>query len=164
MAGVVDIGWRIIAIGVGATAMMDVWVRLLKKLGVPTQGFAMLGRWIGHWLQGQWFHDGIAKASPVKGEALFGWSAHYAIGIAFAAILVAVNGTNWLTRPSFFPALMVGIVTVAAPLFIMQPALGSGIASSKTARPLANTLKSIVNHAVFGCGLYIAAAAIAALS
>lgn len=55
---------------------------------------------------------------------------------------------------------MLGIGTVAAPLLVMQPALGVGIASSKTKAPCRNSFKSLVNHAVFGIGLYLAAAVI----
>jgi hypothetical protein len=54
-------------------------------------------------------------------------------------------------------------VTVVAPLFILQPALGAGIASSKTAAPLFNCIKSVATHTVFGLGLYLAALATAAL-
>jgi hypothetical protein len=50
-----------------------------------------------------------------------------------------------------------GVVTVVAPLFVLQPALGAGIASSKTPRPLFNSLKSLVTHVVFGIGLFLAA-------
>ena len=77
---------------------MDGWLLVLNRLGIPTQNFALLGRWMGHWPQGLWFHDGIARATPVRAEAITGWSAHYAIGIGFAAILVALNGANWMSR------------------------------------------------------------------
>jgi hypothetical protein len=50
---------------------------------------------------------------------------------------------------------------VLAPLFILQPALGAGIASSKTPAPVFNTVKSLVTHMVFGLGLYLAASATA---
>jgi hypothetical protein len=56
-----------------------------------------------------------------------------------------------------------GVATVAAPLLVMQPAMGAGFAASRTPTPLKNCLRSTVNHAVFGLGLYGAAAAIAAL-
>lgn len=153
-----DILIRTVLIGAGATAVMDVWLQLLKIVGVPVQSFALLGRWIGHWRQAQWHHDTIAKAAPVRGEAAIGWTAHYVIGIGFAALLVAVRGPDWIAAPSLTPALVAGIVTVAAPLMVLQPALGAGIASTRTPQPLRNSLKSLANHAVFGLGLYLAAA------
>jgi hypothetical protein len=62
---------------------------------------------------------------------------------------------------TLLPALVIGIVTAIAPLFILQPALGAGIASSKTPRPVFNSIKSLATHTVFGLGLYLAAEAVA---
>ena len=154
---------RATLIGVGATLVMDGWAFLLRRLGIPSLDFALLGRWIGHLRQGQWMHPSIAKATPVSGEVLIGWCAHYSIGITFAALLLSIFGLRWARSPSLYPALFVGIVTVVAPLLVMQPALGAGIASSKTSRPVFNSMKSVVTHAVYGVGLYLAALATAAL-
>ena len=43
----------------------------------------------------------------------------------------------------------------------MQPAMGAGVAASRTAAPLRNVLRSLVNHTVFGAGLYLAARLVA---
>ena len=150
---------RTVAIGAGATMTMDVWAAVLRRVGVPSLDLALLGRWIGHLPKGQFLHERIAKASPVRGERVLGWSAHYAIGITFAALLVSLFGLQWARSPSLLPALAIGIGTVAAPLLILQPALGAGIASSKTPAPLFNALKSVVTHTVFGFGLYVSALA-----
>ena len=88
-----------------------------------------------------------------------GWCAHYATGIAFAALLLSTFGLKWARSPSLLPALFIGVVTVLAPLLILQPALGAGIASSKTPTPVFNSLKSLVTHTVYGFGLYLAALA-----
>ena len=154
-----EIVLRVLAIGVGATLVMDGWLLLLKRAGVPVSNFALLGRWLGYLLRGVWLRGGPAKAPAVNGEAFLGWGAHYAIGIAFAAALVFAAGTEWVHEPTFVPALIVGVVTVLAPLFILQPAMGAGVASSKTPAPWMNSLRSLANHAVFGVGLYLAALA-----
>jgi hypothetical protein len=150
---------RALLIGVGATIVVDLWALLLKQLGIPSLNFAFLGRWIGHLPGGQWTHEGIAKAAPIKGELWMGWLAHYSIGVTFASLLLAVFGLEWARKPTLLPALSIGIVTVIAPLFILQPALGAGIASSKTPRPVFNSIKSLATHTVFGLGLYLAALA-----
>lgn len=152
---------RIVLIGVGATIVMDVWASILRRVGIPSLNFALLGRWIGHLREGRFVHASIAKSPPVRGERILGWSAHYAIGISFAALLVSTFGLAWARTPSLPPALLIGIATVGAPLFILQPALGAGIASSKTPTPVFNTLKSVVTHTVFGFGLYLAARGVA---
>ena len=155
---------RVALIGIGATAIMDVWLLLLKRLHVPTLNFALLGRWVGHLVRGQWKHAAIARATPVTGELALGWFVHYATGIAFAALLAAVYGLAWTSDPRLLPALAIGMATVVAPLFVLQPAMGAGIASRKTAAPLMNSLRSLLNHSVFGAGLYVSAVFIAAIT
>lgn len=152
---------RTLSIGVGATLVMDLWAAVLRRLGVPSLDFALLGRWIGHLPDGQLIHQSIAKAPPVRGELILGWCAHYGIGISFAALLVSVFGLAWARSPSLWPALLIGIVTVVAPLLLLQPALGAGIASTNTPRPLFNSMKSVATHTVYGVGLYLAALATA---
>jgi Protein of unknown function (DUF2938) len=147
-------------VGIGATAVMDIWLALIGRLGVPTLNFAYIGRWGGHALRGRWTHEAIAKSPPVPGEAALGWFVHYAIGVCFAGALAGVAGMAWMRSPSVLPALLLGVGTVVAPLFVMQPAMGAGFASSRTATPLKNCLRSVMNHAVFGVGLYLAAAAL----
>ena len=70
---------RAFLIGAGATIVMDLWTFLLKQLGIPSLNFAFLGRWIGHLPGGQWTHEAIAKAAPLKAELWMGWFAHYFI-------------------------------------------------------------------------------------
>lgn len=146
-----------LAIGIGATALLDLWQLMLKRFGVATLNFALLGRWAGHVLRGAWAHESIVKAAPIEHEVAVGWIVHYAIGIVFAAVLLMVFGLEWAHSPSIGPALAIGIGTVIAPLFVMQPAMGSGVAFTRTPRPLFNSLKSLVNHTVFGFALYVAA-------
>ncbi len=155
---------HILLIGVGATAVMDVWLLLLQRLGVPTLNFALMGRWAGHWGRGSWKHDAIAKAAPVRGELALGWLLHYASGISFAGLLAGIAGMDWVHQPTLLPAMCVGIATVAAPWLLMQPAMGAGIASSRTPAPAKSRLKSLVNHSIFGLGLYLAAVFIAWIS
>lgn len=163
MSDKIEFALRTVLLGAGATLVMDVWAYLLKQLGIPSLNFAFLGRWIGHLPHGQWMHPSIAKATPVKGELVIGWMAHYSIGLTFAALLLSTFGLKWARSPSLWPALLIGIITVVAPLFILQPALGAGIASSKTATPIFNCMKSVVTHTVFGFGLYLTALGTAAL-
>ena len=141
-------------IGVGATATMDLWAVFLKIFGVQSLDLGLLGRWIGYFPSGQFMHDSIAGVSPVRGERIIGWCAHYAIGMMFATLLLSIWGLKWVRTPSLFPALCIGFVTVVAPFFIMQPAMGAGIAASKTPTPNVARAKSILAHAVYGFGLY----------
>src|SRR5690349_6936549 len=109
-----------VIIGVGATAVMDVWGWLRTPLfGFPRLDYALLGRWFGHMSSGQFRHVAIASATPVRGERMIGWTAHYQIGTVFAVFLLVVWGLEWLQHPRMVPALIIGVGTVAAPLLIM---------------------------------------------
>lgn len=151
-----------VLIGTGATALIDLWgVARKRLLGVPSLDYALVARWLAWLPRGRFFHMPIAATPPVRGERLLGWVAHYAIGIAFAAVLLAVWGHGWLLAPTLGPAMLVGIGSVAAPLLVMQPAMGAGIAASRTPRPAIARLHSLVTHAVFGLGLYATGRALA---
>lgn len=146
-----------IPIGVGATALMDLWGAVRQPLfGFARLDYALLGRWFGQMPAGRFRHPAIAAAPPVRGERVIGWAVHYLIGMAFAALLLALRGPEWLQRPTLLPALLVGLGTVAAPLLIMQPAMGAGLAGSRTRRPNAARLQALLTHAIYGLGLYVA--------
>jgi len=147
-----------VMIGVGATIFMDIWAVFQKRVfGVPALNYAMVGRWIGHLPSGCLVHDNIGKTPPIQTEKLLGWSAHYAIGIFFASILLVIWGPGWASGPTLAPALTVGLVTVAAPFFILQPGMGAGIMASKTPIPNTSRLRSVIAHTSFGMGLYFSA-------
>jgi hypothetical protein len=147
-----------IAIGIGATLMMDLWNLFLRRaFGIPSLNYCLLGRWIAHMPGGTLRHVSIAAAPPKLGECTLGWIAHYTIGVVFALVFIALASGDWLARPTVLPALLFGIATVVFPLFILQPSLGLGVAASKTPRPAQARLKSLVTHLVFGIGLYVCA-------
>jgi Protein of unknown function (DUF2938) len=158
-----EIVLRVVLIGIGATLVMDAWGLTLRHVfGVAGLSYGMVGRWIGHMPHGRFGHDAIAKSAPVPAESAIGWIAHYAIGIAFAAGLVAVRGVDWLRAPDIGSALLTGLVTLVAPFLVMQPAFGLGIAASRTSDPTQARLRSLMTHLVFGIGLYAAGRLMAA--
>jgi hypothetical protein len=145
-------------VGGGATALTDLRaVARRRLLGIALPDYGVVGRWLAHMGRGRFRHDSMAAAQPVRGERLAGWVAHYAIGISFAALLLFIWGMDWMRQPTLVPALAIGIGTVAAPFFVMQPGMGAGIAASRTPRPAAARIQSLVTHTIFGVGLYAAA-------
>jgi len=144
-----------VLIGAGATALMDLFAAAREKIfGTASPNYALVGRWLAYLPRGRFFHAPITASPAVQGEGLIGWTAHYAIGIAFAALLLAVYGQDWVRQPTIAPALMIGIGSVVAPFFLMHPGMGFGIAASRTPNPPAGRLRSLTTHAVFGLGLY----------
>jgi hypothetical protein len=157
METMMDYLWCSLLIGSGATAVMDIWAFVRKRLlAIPSLDYGLVGRWLAYLARGRFRHDPIAASPPVQGERLIGWTGHYLIGIAFAAVLLAVWGLDWARQPTIGPALIVGIGSVTAPFLLMQPGMGAGVAASRTPRPGAARFNSLVTHAVFGLGLYAA--------
>lgn len=147
-----------IVIGLGATALMDLFALLRQRLfGVVAPDYALLGRWIVHMANGRFRHDSIAAVAPIRGERVIGWATHYLTGIAFASVLLATWGIGWARQPTIVPALIVGIGSVAAPFLLMQPGMGAGIAARRTRHPWVARARSLVTHATFGFGLYASA-------
>lgn len=146
-----------IAIGIGATLLMDAWNVLLKHaFRIPSLNYCMLGRWVRH-MPKAFRHSSIAAASPKSNECVVGWMTHYSIGIVLAVGFVLLATGEWLAQPSLAPAVLYGIATVAFPFFVMQPALGLGMASAKTPKPLQARVKSLATHTMYGVGLYACA-------
>lgn len=153
-----DLVFSTLFIGIGATIITDLWSILRKQLfGIALPNYGLVGRWIAHMRRGRFRHDSIAKSTAIRGEYIIGWVAHYLIGIAFAILLVAIWGEEWVKHPTVLPAIIIGISTVAAPFLLMQPGMGAGLAASKTPKPWSARLQSLLMHLFFGLGLYISA-------
>jgi len=153
-----DIIARSIVIGVGATVIMDLWAAFLRRcFHVSSLDYALLGRWLGHVARGRFRHESIGQATPIQHERVIGWIAHYTIGIVFAGLLVLTAGAQWVKQPTLLPPLLLSSITLIAPFFVMQPAMGAGIAASRTPRPGLARLRSVATHTVYGLGLYASA-------
>ena len=150
-----------IAVGLGATLVMDLWAIFLKRaFNIPSPNYCFVGRWLRYMPAGIFRHSSIAAAPQKPAECTVGWIAHYAIGVIFALSLVLLASPRWLQEPTLLPAMILGLATVAIPFFVMQPSFGLGIASWKAPNPTQAMLRSVMNHVVFGLGLYISALAI----
>jgi len=145
-----------IFIGLGATLTTDLWALLLKRaFKIASPNYCLVGRWLRYMPEGVFTHSNIASAPQKSAECTVGWITHYLIGITFAITFVALAGNNWLQHPTLIPAIVFGVGTVLMPFFIMQPVFGLGFAASKTPNPTQARLRSLMNHTVFGAGLYL---------
>ena len=147
-----------IVVGIGATLVMDLWNLFLKRaFGILSLNYCLLGRWLSYMPEGAFRHSSISTTPQKPLECTIGWIAHYTIGIMLAVAFVVMASGGWLAQPTLLPALLYGIGTVVFPFFLMQPALGLGIAASRTPNPTQARLKSFATHTVFGLGLYLTA-------
>jgi hypothetical protein len=145
-----------ILLGLGATLTFDLWALFLKEaFKINPSSMCLVGRWIRTMPEGIFIHANIGSAPRKSAECAVGWGVHYMTGIAFASAFVTLVGNRWFQHPTLIPAILFGVVTVLAPFFIMQPAFGFGVAASKTSNPAQARLRSLMNHAVFGVGLYL---------
>ena len=145
-----------VVIGIGATLLMDLWNLFLKRaFNIPSLNYCLLGRWVAHMPSGTFRHANISTAPQKPSECAIGWITHYTIGVTLTLVFVSIVARNWLSRPTLVPAVIYGVATVVFPMFVMQPSLGLGVASSKTRNPTQARLKSAVTHTVFGIGLYV---------
>ena len=145
-----------VCVGLGATLVTDLWALMMTRFfKLAPANYCFVGRWIRYMPGGRFTHQNIAAAPPKQAECATGWIAHYIVGVVFAFILVLSTSGRWLESPALIPALVFGIVTVAFPYLLMQPAFGYGIAASKAPNSTQARLKSLMTHAVFGFGLYI---------
>jgi hypothetical protein len=150
-----DLIWYGALIGVGASLLMDAWaVVLWLFLGQNAPNWAGPGRWVWNLQYGKVFHDDIGAAEPFAYEQALGWTFHYFTGAVYGILLLAFTGTAWLADPTFIPAWILGIVTVGAGWFLLQPGLGIGWAASKLPNPGKARIMNLVAHTVFAIGLW----------
>lgn len=153
--------WKSFAIGCGGVLAMDVWALVLHRVaGIPLPNWAMVGRWFCHLTRGKLFHDDIARAEPFGNELAAGWIAHYAIGVVYAGALIWIV-PGWLSAPTFLPAWILGMVTIGAGWFLLQPGMGAGIASSRKPNAGQIRLLNFLAHSVFAAGMWVTALVIA---
>ena len=95
------------------SAMLDRGARTRLTLLSAPPGFGkstLLADWLaGESSRGRVSGWRIASAEPVPGEPPLGWLAHYAIGVTFAFLLIAVSGPAWLDALTILPALVIGL-------------------------------------------------------
>lgn len=146
-------------IGAGGTAALDLWNLLLhRSLGMPLPPWHLVGRWFAGLPAGQLVHSkGIGESPAVANELAIGWVMHYLVGMLFAAILLVLWGMDWAVAPTFLPPLIVGLATVGAGWFILQPGMGVGVACSGAPNPNVARLNNIAGHVVFAIGMYLVA-------
>ena len=146
---------EIVTIGAIATLTGDVWQRVLQAVGGPPVNWGPVGRWVAGFSRGTFVHRPITASPRVPGEDVIGWGFHYAVGIAYAALYLAIMKLDFHTDPTFISALAFALALLIAPWFIMQPALGMGFMAARMPNPTAVRIVNVSVHAAFGSGLYL---------
>lgn len=150
-----------VLLGLGASLILDGWALGRRSIaGVPMLDYGWLTRWLAGLPAGRLRLEPGQTAPLTASERAPGWALHYAIGVLYAGVFLLIVGPGWMDQPSVLPALVFGIVTILAPFLILQPALGRGVFASRTPAPWTARLQTLLNHGVFGVGLYATALAL----
>ncbi|OJF92968.1 hypothetical protein AX760_21740 [Pararhizobium antarcticum] len=145
-----------VLIGLAGTVAMDVLDIILNRLIARRRpDWGLVGRWVGH--MPKIFHDGIAKAAPVRGEAALGWSFHYGIGVFYGVVFAVLAGSDWFADPSFLPIWLFGLLTISAGWFLLFPGMGLGWAMAKVGHPWRERAWGLLGHTVFATGMWACA-------
>lgn len=159
-SGALSTTLEVFAAGIVATLATDLWNRLLHiVVGVPLAQWGLVGRWVAWMPRGVFIHRSITATSQMRGETAIGWIFHYAVGIVYAALYLAIMRLGFDSGPTVVSALIFAITLLVAPWLIMQPALGFGVFAARFPNPAVVRVVNVSTHAIFGLGLYLGAAA-----
>jgi Protein of unknown function (DUF2938) len=147
--------------GIIATVVMDVASGIVRTTGVthgaPPQ---LVGRFFASVFRGH-----ITALDPsIPSDAPFSLGfflpIHYAIGTALGLLFGFGVGRLMNSPPPWWLAVLYGIGTTVLPALWMFPAMGFGLLGLRGPRELRLLRTAIVNHALFGLGLALAASLI----
>jgi hypothetical protein len=142
---------KIILIGIVATLATDLWLRVVQTIAeLPPAPWGLVGRWVAWWPRGVFIHRPITATPKVHGELAIGWAFHYAVGIVYAALYLAIVALDVDSGPTLGSALVFAMVLLVAPWFVLQPALGLGFMAARAPNPGAVRAFNIATHAIFG--------------
>jgi len=145
----------ILIVALVANIITDVYELGLERLLGKTRDWHLVGRWFVNVFKGSFVLDPTDETRVVPGELALGWVFHYIVAIAYVAAYLMGVRLILDEAPSFGTAIGFGIITVAAPWFVLIPGLGAGVFATNAERPNFVRLTSLTVHAVFGVGIYL---------
>lgn len=145
----------VIAIGVFATIVMDVWQRfLLLAFKIPAPEWKLVGRWVLG-IPALGIVQKIPTELPVRRlENIAGWVVHYLVGILYGigyTFLLERTSINGLWVTFFFAA-----ISLVAPWLFLMPSMGMGFFAAKTPNPRLVRIYNVMSHLVFSFAMYVA--------
>ena len=145
------------AAGVLGTMAMDSLNHLFARTGMLLKiDMAMIGRMSAGWARGRFCYRQPEEMEPVAHEKLLGYITHYAIGVGLAFIYVL--GWSLLVGGPASPvwALVYGVATTVASLFVVYPSMGLGVCGRRSPEGVRAPLSPLANHLFFGIGMAVA--------
>ena len=148
-----------IAAGVLGTVVMDLFNHLLARTGMLLKiDVVMIGRMSAGWARGRFSYREPGEMEPAANEKLLGFITHYAIGVGLAFIYLL--GWALLVGGPASPvgALVYGVATTVASLFLVYPSMGLGVFGRRSPEGIKGPLSPLANHLFYGVGIAVAVA------
>lgn len=145
-----------IAAGVIGTLVMDLFNFLFAHVGIIAKiDIKMIGRMAAGWLSGRFFYQNPSEIKENKNDKLFGFLAHYAIGVGLA-LPYTISCYLLIELPvSPIWAIVYGLATTTGSWFFIYPSLGLGLCGLKSPEKFKATYSSLANHIFYGFGMAI---------
>ena len=143
--------------GVLGTLAMDSLNLLFARIGMLSKiDVAMIGRMAMGWAHGRFRYGHPSEIEQVSNEVIYGYVAHYAIGVSLAVPYVL--GWDLLIEGPASPvwALVYGVATTVASYFFVFPFMGFGALGRRSPEGIRAPLSSLANHLFYGVGMAVA--------
>jgi hypothetical protein len=140
--------------GVVGTLMMDVLNAVGARTGIITRiDHRMIGRVSCGWVRGRFLYAHPGDVQNVANELIYGYAAHYLIGIVLASAYV-VGWHLLIGGPtSLVWAVAYGVATTVAAYFFLLPSIGLGVCGRRSPHGIKLPLSSLINHLFYGLGI-----------
>ena len=142
--------------GVIGTLAMDLLNNLVARTGVFLKiDVAMIGRMAAGWTHGRFRYGHPDEMEQVPNEMIYGYLAHFAIGVGLAVPFV-LGWDLWVGGPvSPIWAVVYGVATTAASFFFVYPSMGLGVFGMKSPEKIKAFITPLANHLFYGLGLAV---------
>ena len=142
--------------GVIGTLSMDLLNNIVARTGLFLKiDVAMIGRMAAGWTQGRFFYAHPDEMEQVPNEMIYGYLAHFAIGVSLAVPFVFC-WDFWIGGPA--PpvwAMLYGVATTTASFFFVYPSMGLGVFGRRSPERIRAFITPLANHLFYGVGLAV---------
>ena len=142
--------------GALGTLAMDLLNSLVSRTGVFLKiDVAMIGRMAAGWTRGRFRYGHPNEMKQVPNEMIYGYLAHFAIGVGLAIPFVLV-WDFWVEGPvSPIWAVLYGVATTTASFFFVYPSMGLGVFGRRSPERIRAFITPLANHLFYGVGLAV---------
>jgi len=154
--GVMDLLITGIVAGLLGTLAMDLFNNLVARTGIFLKiDVAMIGRMAVGWGHGRFRYEHPDEMEQVPNEMLYGYLAHFAIGVGLAVPFVLIWGFCVEKPLSPLWAVIYGVTTTAASFFFVYPSMGLGAFGRRSPERVKAFITPLANHLFYGLGLSV---------